>query len=207
MSERLGPVAYRTSEEHPFLGKEFHEQREFSEHTAQLIDEEVARILHAAAAPGQRLVGTEPRPAPQAGRRPGTAGSARRARNRGADRTVDQSTRPVERPGVGRRRACAVPTIRISSPSRPAATRAGFELRAPSALRLCGCGCNALLRCWQAFPSQKGSIAERPLAEDAVIGPVVSALPPPLAFARRPLRCHDRIPGRKSLLSPGRYRR
>ncbi len=33
MSERLGPVAYRTSEEHPFLGKEIYEQREFSEHT------------------------------------------------------------------------------------------------------------------------------------------------------------------------------
>jgi len=49
MSERLGPVAYRTGEENPFLGKEFHEQREFSEHTAQVIDEEVARILHAAA--------------------------------------------------------------------------------------------------------------------------------------------------------------
>lgn len=49
MSERLGPVAYRTSEEHPFLGKEFHEQREFSEHTAQIIDEEVARILHESA--------------------------------------------------------------------------------------------------------------------------------------------------------------
>ena len=48
MSERLGPVAYRTSEEHPFLGKEFHEQREFSEHTAQVIDEEVSRILHTA---------------------------------------------------------------------------------------------------------------------------------------------------------------
>lgn len=49
MSERIGPVAYRTSEEHPFLGKEFHEQREFSEHSAQVIDEEVARILHDAA--------------------------------------------------------------------------------------------------------------------------------------------------------------
>jgi cell division protease FtsH len=49
MSERIGPVAYRTSEEHPFLGKEFHEQREFSEHTAQIIDEEVGRILRAAA--------------------------------------------------------------------------------------------------------------------------------------------------------------
>ena len=48
MSERLGPVAYHVSEEHPFLGREIHQQREFSEHTAQLIDEEVARILHAA---------------------------------------------------------------------------------------------------------------------------------------------------------------
>ena len=56
MSERLGPVAYRTSEEHPFLGKEFHEQREFSEHTAQLIDEEVARILHAAAERASQLL-------------------------------------------------------------------------------------------------------------------------------------------------------
>jgi cell division protease FtsH len=54
MSERLGPVAYRTSEEHPFLGKEIHEQREFSEHTAQLIDEEVARILHHAASEATR---------------------------------------------------------------------------------------------------------------------------------------------------------
>ncbi|HEV3004802.1 MAG TPA: ATP-dependent zinc metalloprotease FtsH, partial [Pirellulales bacterium] len=48
MSERIGPVAYRTSEEHPFLGKEIQEPREFSEHTAQIIDEEVARILHQA---------------------------------------------------------------------------------------------------------------------------------------------------------------
>jgi cell division protease FtsH len=57
MSERLGPVAYRTSEEHPFLGKEIYEQREFSEHSAQLIDEEVARILHAAADEASRLLG------------------------------------------------------------------------------------------------------------------------------------------------------
>jgi cell division protease FtsH len=56
MSERLGPVAYRTSEEHPFLGREIYEQREFSEHTAQLIDEEVARILHAAADRADRLL-------------------------------------------------------------------------------------------------------------------------------------------------------
>jgi cell division protease FtsH len=56
MSERMGPVAYRTSEEHPFLGKEIYEQREFSEHSAQLIDEEVASILHAAADRATRLL-------------------------------------------------------------------------------------------------------------------------------------------------------
>ena len=57
MSERLGPVAYRTSEEHPFLGREIvQEHREFSEHTAQLIDEEVARLLHAADARAHRLL-------------------------------------------------------------------------------------------------------------------------------------------------------
>ena len=49
MSERLGPVAYHLGEEHPFLGKEIHEQRQFSEHTAQLIDEEVATLLHRSA--------------------------------------------------------------------------------------------------------------------------------------------------------------
>jgi len=50
MSERLGPVAFSVSEEHPFLGKEMaQEHREFSEHTAQVIDEEIARILHESA--------------------------------------------------------------------------------------------------------------------------------------------------------------
>jgi cell division protease FtsH len=45
MSERLGPVAFRDGEDHPFLGKEMAEPRRFSEHTAQVIDEEVMRIL------------------------------------------------------------------------------------------------------------------------------------------------------------------
>ena len=48
MSERLGPVSYKLSEEDPFLGREIHQQRQFSEHTMELIDEEVARILHQA---------------------------------------------------------------------------------------------------------------------------------------------------------------
>lgn len=45
MSERLGPVAFRDSEDHPFLGREMAEPRRFSEHTAQMIDEEVSKLL------------------------------------------------------------------------------------------------------------------------------------------------------------------
>jgi len=45
MSDAIGPVAFRDSEEHPFLGKEIHEQRQFSDQTAYLIDQEVQRIL------------------------------------------------------------------------------------------------------------------------------------------------------------------
>ena len=56
MSERLGPVAFRVGEEHPFLGREMSEPREFSEHTAQVIDEETARILHAAADQAKKLL-------------------------------------------------------------------------------------------------------------------------------------------------------
>jgi cell division protease FtsH len=48
MSERVGPVFFRASEEHPFLGREMSETRDHSEHTAQLIDEEVSRILREA---------------------------------------------------------------------------------------------------------------------------------------------------------------
>ncbi len=45
MSEVIGPVAFRQGEEHPFLGKEIHEQRQFSEETARIIDQEVQRFL------------------------------------------------------------------------------------------------------------------------------------------------------------------
>lgn len=57
MSERLGPVAYRSGEEHPFLGREImQEHREFSEHTARLIDEEVAEIMHNADQRARKLL-------------------------------------------------------------------------------------------------------------------------------------------------------
>lgn len=49
MSERLGPVALRDGEDQPFLGREMAEPRRFSEHTAQVIDEEVTRLLRDAA--------------------------------------------------------------------------------------------------------------------------------------------------------------
>jgi cell division protease FtsH len=48
MSPAIGPVAFRSSEEHPFLGKEIREEREHSEATTHLIDEEIKRILSTA---------------------------------------------------------------------------------------------------------------------------------------------------------------
>jgi len=46
MSERIGPIALPDGEEHPFLGREIAMPRQYSEHTARVIDEEVSRILH-----------------------------------------------------------------------------------------------------------------------------------------------------------------
>ena len=57
MSERLGPVSYKTSEEDPFLGREIHQSRTFSEHTMEVIDEEVTKILQDAAAKALNLLG------------------------------------------------------------------------------------------------------------------------------------------------------
>jgi cell division protease FtsH len=48
MSDRLGPMSFRIGEEHVFLGKEIQEQRDFSEGTAKMIDEEVQRLLREA---------------------------------------------------------------------------------------------------------------------------------------------------------------
>ena len=56
MSEVIGPVAFRQGEEHPFLGKEMHESREFSEETARIIDEEVQRFLNDASTRATKLL-------------------------------------------------------------------------------------------------------------------------------------------------------
>ncbi|MBB3060911.1 ATP-dependent zinc metalloprotease FtsH [Microbulbifer rhizosphaerae] len=45
MSEKLGPVAFRRGEEHIFLGREMAQQKDFSEHTAQIIDEEIGELV------------------------------------------------------------------------------------------------------------------------------------------------------------------
>lgn len=49
MSDRLGPVSYKMTDEDPFLGREMHQSRQFSEHTMELIDGEVLRILRESA--------------------------------------------------------------------------------------------------------------------------------------------------------------
>ncbi|APW59034.1 ATP-dependent zinc metalloprotease FtsH [Paludisphaera borealis] len=56
MSERVGPVSFRSMSEHPFLGREMSEPRDHSEHMQQLIDEEVARILREADEHAYRLL-------------------------------------------------------------------------------------------------------------------------------------------------------
>ncbi|MBD3236418.1 MAG: ATP-dependent zinc metalloprotease FtsH [Candidatus Eisenbacteria bacterium] len=48
MSDRLGPVQYGKHDELVFLGREISHQKDYSEQTAQLIDEEVQRIVSSA---------------------------------------------------------------------------------------------------------------------------------------------------------------
>lgn len=45
MSEKLGPVTFGRTEEHIFLGKEMAQQKNYSEATAQLIDQEVTALI------------------------------------------------------------------------------------------------------------------------------------------------------------------
>ena len=45
MSDVIGPVSFKQSDDHPFLGKEMHTYREFSEETTRTIDMEVQRII------------------------------------------------------------------------------------------------------------------------------------------------------------------
>jgi cell division protease FtsH len=59
MSERLGPVSYKQSDDDPFLGREIHRGRPFSERTMEVIDEEVTKILHDADQRAVELLGNQ----------------------------------------------------------------------------------------------------------------------------------------------------
>ncbi|MFN9435591.1 MAG: ATP-dependent zinc metalloprotease FtsH [Planctomycetota bacterium] len=48
MSTKLGPVSYKLSDSDPFLGREIHQQRLFSERTQEIIDAEIGDTLRAA---------------------------------------------------------------------------------------------------------------------------------------------------------------
>jgi cell division protease FtsH len=45
MSEKIGPVTFNHGKTHPFLGREIAQEKDFSERTAELIDDEVRRIV------------------------------------------------------------------------------------------------------------------------------------------------------------------
>jgi cell division protease FtsH len=45
MSEKLGAITFSQAEEHVFLGRELAQQKDFSDHTGRIIDEEVQRII------------------------------------------------------------------------------------------------------------------------------------------------------------------
>jgi len=47
MSEKLGPVFFKQGEEHLFLGREIAQQKDFSENTQKIIDEEIHDIISA----------------------------------------------------------------------------------------------------------------------------------------------------------------
>jgi cell division protease FtsH len=48
MSTKLGPVSYKLSDSDPFLGREIHQQRQFSERTQEIIDAEIGDTLRGA---------------------------------------------------------------------------------------------------------------------------------------------------------------
>jgi len=59
MSEKLGPVSYKMANDDPFLGREIHQQRQFSERTMELIDAEVSTILAKAETQADELLETQ----------------------------------------------------------------------------------------------------------------------------------------------------
>ena len=55
MSEKLGPRTFGEKEDMIFLGREIHEQRDYSEKVAELIDEELSRFISEGELRAQRI--------------------------------------------------------------------------------------------------------------------------------------------------------
>ncbi|MBA3498097.1 MAG: ATP-dependent metallopeptidase FtsH/Yme1/Tma family protein [Gemmatimonadales bacterium] len=56
MSERIGPLAVGDKEQEIFLGREFAQRREISERTAQMVDDEVKRLVDEAYARASQII-------------------------------------------------------------------------------------------------------------------------------------------------------
>ncbi|MDY6941803.1 MAG: ATP-dependent zinc metalloprotease FtsH [Pseudomonadota bacterium] len=56
MSDTIGPVDLRASEEHPFLGREIAQPRHFSEHSAEAVDEAVRHLILEAEQRAQEVI-------------------------------------------------------------------------------------------------------------------------------------------------------
>ncbi len=56
MSEKLGPLSYAKGEEQVFLGREIAQHRDYSEETAQKIDDEIASLIHNAHAQAKEVL-------------------------------------------------------------------------------------------------------------------------------------------------------
>ena len=56
MSEEIGPIDLRESEEHPFLGREIAQPRRYSEHSAQDVDEAVKALLFEAEQKAEAII-------------------------------------------------------------------------------------------------------------------------------------------------------
>jgi len=58
MSDKLGPVTLGRTEEHIFLGREMAQQKDYSEATAELIDEEVRKVIEKAEEEARKVLTT-----------------------------------------------------------------------------------------------------------------------------------------------------
>ena len=56
MSEEIGPIDLRESEEHPFLGREIAQPRRYSEHSAEAVDQAVQALLQQAEQRAQTVI-------------------------------------------------------------------------------------------------------------------------------------------------------